>query len=52
MAHIPKKELTKEIVEEWLQAASLRKVTILTGDHNAIIVHLCRALLNEWKKNK
>ena len=47
MSHIPKEELTKEQVEEWLKAASLRKINVFQ-DHNKIIVLLCRTLLKEW----
>ena len=51
MSHIPKEDLTKEQVEEWLKAASLRKINVFQ-DHNKIIVLLCRTLLKKWSRKE
>jgi hypothetical protein len=46
-SRVPEELITKEQVREWLKKAGLRELTIF-HDKNAIIVLLCRALLNAW----
>jgi len=43
---IEKREITIEEIEEWLKLASTDRLNIF-HDRNAIIVWLCRALLEE-----
>ena len=50
-SRVPEMDITKEKVQEWLDKASLRELNIF-HDKNAIIVHLCRALLSAWEKLK
>ena len=45
---IKDKELTPEEVREWLRLAQTDKLNIF-HDRNAIIVWLCKSLLNEWE---